>query len=603
MTRTRTTCPYCGVGCGVEARVEGGALIAVAGDEAHPANRGRLCVKGAALAESQHHQPLATQAAIDGRATSWRSAVHEAARRFGKVIAQDGPDAVAFYLSGQLLTEDYYVANKLMKGFIGSGNVDTNSRLCMASAVAAHKRAFGEDVVPVSYDDLEAAELIVLVGSNTAWAHPVIYQRIAAARAARGTKVVVIDPRRTATCDIADLHLPLRPGSDVALFNYLLTWLHDQGHTDQGFVTAHTQGAENTLHSARADVAKAAEHTGLSEATLEAFCELFAARRRTVTLFSQGVNQSDQGTDKANAIINCHLLTGRIGIAGAGPFSMTGQPNAMGGREVGGLATQLAAHMDFGAADRDRVQRFWQAPAVAYGPGLKAVDLFDAMAAGTIKAVWIMGTNPAVSLPDSGRIAQALERCATVIVSDCAIDTDTARYADVFLPALGWGEKDGTVTNSERVISRQRALRPATGTAQADWATICEFARALGFRRGFNFESPAEIFREHAALSAFENDGDRQFDLGPLAALSDDEYDALPPTRWPLNGPAFPEQRYSTASGRAQLVPVTQQPLASEAADTFILNSGRLRDQWHTMTRTGHTPRLFAHTGRPSIAL
>ncbi|MEM7525388.1 MAG: molybdopterin-dependent oxidoreductase, partial [Pseudomonadota bacterium] len=458
----RTTCPYCGVGCGVVATIGDDGAVAIKGDPVHPANLGRLCSKGTALGDTLSAATRLSEPLVDGAPAGWGDAIGLIAQRFGDAVRDYGPGSVAAYLSGQMLTEDYYVANKLFKGFLGSSNVDTNSRLCMASAVVGHKRAFGEDLVPVIYEDLERADLVILVGSNLAWCHPVLFQRLVAARKARGTKVVVVDPRRTATCEIADLHLPLRPGTDVALFNGLLAHLDRNGAIDWDAAKTYATGCDDARAAATEDapsLAATAEACGLTTAEVGAFFALVQGHARTVTAFSQGVNQSSRGVDKANAILNFHLATGRFGRPGAGPFSVTGQPNAMGGREVGGLANQLAAHMDFAPEDVDRVRRFWDAPKMATAPGYKAVDLFAAAARGEIKALWVMATNPAVSLPDAGLVSAALDACPFVVVSDCYGDSDTARYADVLLPATGWSEKDGTVTESDRVISRQRALR------------------------------------------------------------------------------------------------------------------------------------------------
>jgi assimilatory nitrate reductase catalytic subunit len=407
-------------------------------------------------------------------------------------LLRHGPDAVAFYVSGQLLTEDYYVANKLMKGCLGAANIDTNSRLCMSSSVAGHKRAFGSDTVPGCYEDLEEADVVVLVGSNLAWCHPVLYQRILAARERRAGKpsLVVIDPRRTTTCDVAETHLPLKPGSDTALFNGLLVHLYQQNRLDPEFLDEHVAGfwsAYQTAKEVAPNVPAVAARTGLPESAVAEFYGLWGRTRKVVTVYSQGVNQSAHGSDKVNAIINCHLATGRIGQPGMGPFSVTGQPNAMGGREVGGLANQLAAHMDFAPEDVERVQRFWQAPAIAQGPGLKAVDLFKAVADGKIKALWIMGTNPVVSMPDADQVREALRRCPLVVVSDAVADTDTMRLARIKLPALTWGEKEGTVTNSERRISRQRTFLPPPGEAKPDWWAMTQVARPLGIRGVVSF--------------------------------------------------------------------------------------------------------------------
>jgi len=640
----RTTCPYCGVGCGVLAARAGGEsrpglaqayVPSIAGDPLHPANRGRLCSKGSALAETLGLEGRLLQPRLHGRDTDWDTALDTVAKGFRRIIDQHGPDAVAFYVSGQLLTEDYYVANKLMKGYIGSANIDTNSRLCMSSAVAAHMRAFGEDIVPVSYGDLEVADLIVLVGSNTAWCHPVLHQRIVAAKSKRShLKVVVIDPRRTPTAASANLHVPLKTGSDVALFNGLLLYLHQNGFGDPEFIRTHTQGAGQALTVAdntAGSVTAVSKLCGVSPGVLEDFYEVFAGSPRVVTLFSQGVNQSSAGTDKANSIINCHLLTGRIGRPGAGPLSITGQPNAMGGREVGGLATTLAGHMELDRAEhREIVQGFWRSPSIAAAPGLKAVDLFESIHAGRVKAVWIAGTNPVVSLPNANRARAALSRCELVVVSDCVADTDTTALAHVLLPAAAWGEKDGTVTNSERCISRQRAFMPSPGEARPDWWIFCQVAMRMGFSDGFRFQSPHEIFVEHARLSAAGNHGARAFDIGALGALTRPEYDALTPLRWPVPGPRsgasispdaaltsgsagvmpreqsgqiFSDGRFFHADGRARFVAtVPHAPKHSTDREyPLVLNTGRIRDQWHTMTRTGRSARLMQHAPEPFV--
>ncbi len=609
MTEIRTTCPYCGVGCGLVAGEDG----RLRGDESHPANHGKLCSKGAALAETLDDGARLLRPVVDGIETSWDAALDHVADRFAATIAEHGPDSVAFYVSGQFLTEDYYVANKLMKGFIGSANIDTNSRLCMASTVAGHVRAFGADVVPGIYEDWDEADLVVLVGSNTAWCHPVLYQRLMAARARRGTRVVVIDPRRTATCEAADLHLLLAIGSDVALFAGLLVHLVDSGAVDRPYIDAHCRGFDEAVAAARASVGSldgVAAITQLDPAAIRSFYDLFAATTRVLTVFSQGVNQSSAGTDKVNAIINCHLATGRIGRPGMGPFSVTGQPNAMGGREVGGLANQLAAHMKLDDPDGvDRIRRFWQSPGVATRPGLKAVELFEAVADGRIKALWIAATNPAASMPRADLVRRALATCPFMVVADCW-ETDTTRLADVVLPAAGWSEKDGTVTNSERVISRQRALRPPPGAAKPDWWMFARVAQRLGWASAFAYTRPAEIFREHAALSGFENGGARAFDIGDLATLDDEAYAALDPVRWPVTGGAsggrlFGDGRFVTPDGRASLVATPFRPPAQGAnrKQPYLLNTGRIRDQWHTMTRTGSVARLMSHQDEPFLDL
>jgi assimilatory nitrate reductase catalytic subunit len=589
----KTTCAYCGVGCGIVATPTGERTAEIKGDTDHPANFGKLCSKGTHLGETIGLEGRLLHPMIGSERVGWDEALDLVASRFAKTIAEHGPDSVAFYVSGQLLTEDYYVANKLMKGFIGSGNIDTNSRLCMASAVAAHVRAFGEDVVPCSYSDLDEADLIVLVGSNTAWCHPVIWQQIEAAREKRGTKLIVIDPRRTETAERADLHLAIAPDSDVMLFAGLLHELRRSFRLDGSYMANHVTVPPGFWDNPPKDVAKTCD---IPPADLQKFYDMVADHPRTVTLFSQGVNQSTSGTDKANAIINVHLATGRIGKPGAGPFSITGQPNAMGGREVGGMASMLAAHLGFGDEDRDRAQRFWASPTICPGPGLKAVDMFDAMAKGKIKAVWIMATNPAVSMPDAGMARVALANCPFVVVSDCIAETDTGRYAQVKLPALGWGEKDGTVTNSERMISRQRGFLAEPGDAKPDWWALAEVAKRIGWRDAFSWSHQSEIFAEFAAMTRFENDGARLLTIPEVA-----DYDGLQPFQWGGASP-FADGRYPTSDGKARMVPVAYAPRNDTTRPYPLhLNTGRYRDQWHTMTRTGLSPKLSQHRREPLV--
>jgi assimilatory nitrate reductase catalytic subunit len=615
----RTTCPYCGVGCGVLAAPDGRGGAAISGDTEHPANFGRLCSKGAALGETlgltgrllhpMLRQQDGTLARID-----WDQALGRVADGFARTIERHGPDAVAFYLSGQLLTEDYYVANKLMKGFIGSANVDTNSRLCMSSSVAGHRRAFGADTVPGLYEDLDQADLIVLVGSNAAWCHPVLFQRMQKNRSERGAKLVVIDPRRTATADEADLFLSLAPGMDTALFSGLLAHLADGDWLDHDYVEKHTSGFAAALERSREigpERGAVSRLTGLREADIGHFYELFTATTKVVTCYSQGVNQSAQGTDKVNAIINCHLATGRIGRPGMGPFSLTGQPNAMGGREVGGLANMLAAHMNFSPAEIDRVRRFWHAPNIATHEGRKAVDMFDAIGRGEIKALWVMATNPAVSLPRAGAVREALGKLELFVVSENVLSNDTVNSgAHILLPAAAWAEKDGTVTNSERCISRQRRFLPLPGEARPDWWMVTQVARRMGYADEFPYESTADIFREHAALSAFENGGTRDFDLGALMRINNEAFDAIEPVTWPMrDGQSYEETRFFadgrffTADRKARFVAPEIPALRANASDDypFILNTGRVRDQWHTMTRTGSSPRLALHMPEPFV--
>ncbi|WP_372881036.1 molybdopterin-dependent oxidoreductase [Psychromonas sp.] len=617
---TKTTCAYCGVGCGVEAKPNKQGLLDIRGDQEHPANYGRLCSKGMALGETVIHEGRLLTPEIKGIKSNWEDALNVVADKFSQTIEEHGPDSVAFYVSGQLLTEDYYLANKLMKGFIGSGNIDTNSRLCMSSSVAGHKRAFGADVVPVCYDDLEKTDMVVITGSNLAWCHPVLFQRLKAAKQARPDLfIVVIDPRKTASCEIADLHLAIQPGADVALFNGLLAYLADNHVTDKDYIDQYTQGFDRTLASALEecrDLDDFLKRLGITAAQLDIFYNRFALTEKVMTIYSQGVNQSSQGTDKVNSILNCFLATGRIGKEGMGPFSVTGQPNAMGGREVGGLANTLAAHMEFGnIEDHLRISDFWKTKKLATKPGLKAIDLFDAINDGKVKAVWIMATNPVVSLPDSNKIKAALEKCPLVVVSDCIKETATSAFADVLLPAQGWSEKSGTVTNSERRISRQRRILPTPGLGKPDWWIISEVAKKMGFAGAFDYHHEGEVFDEYVKMTALGNrEGHlRALNLIGLADLSAADYHKLSPQQWPVleyqktqvNQRLFTDNLFFTASKKAQLIPVSHQSPLSSCCEgyPFVLNSGRIRDQWHTMTRTGLSSRLSAHLPEPFVTM
>ncbi|MFA0067847.1 molybdopterin oxidoreductase family protein [Vibrio breoganii] len=613
----KTTCAYCGVGCGIEARPKHSGELEIRGDKEHPSNYGKLCTKGIALGETVIHDGRLlspTQKTDRGdKALSWEDATTMVAERFAQTIQEHGPDSVAFYVSGQLLTEDYYVANKLIKGFMGTANIDSNSRLCMASSVVGHKRAFGSDTVPVCYEDLEQAEMVVIVGSNLAWCHPVLFQRLRTAKQENPSlKIVVVDPRKTDTCELADTHLPIESGSDVALFNGLLAHLIQQDSLDHEFISSHTDHFEETIHSALSEQ-NIEQVTGLTEQQLIQFYSEFANTDKVITIYSQGVNQSSSGSDKVNAILNCHLATGKIGKAGCGPFSVTGQPNAMGGREIGALANTLTAHMEFDNPEHlQLVSDYWQTDTLATQPGLKAIDMFDAIDSGKIKAVWIMATNPMVSLPNSDKIRSALEKCPLVVVSDCIADTETSRLADVVLPAQGWSEKSGTVTNSERRISRQRRILPSPGEAKPDWWIISQVAHRMGFKEAFDYIHEGEIFSEYAKLTTLGNDNfERDLNLIGLTQLDDKGYSQLKPQQWPVtelqhqvvNQRLFSDGQFYTPNKRARFVAVNYQaPLAkTDAKHPLILNSGRVRDHWHTMSRTGLSPKLAEHTTEPFV--
>ncbi|MBA3598024.1 MAG: molybdopterin-dependent oxidoreductase [Methylibium sp.] len=663
MRETRSTCPYCGVGCGVIIESEDAQITGVRGDPEHPANFGRLCSKGSTLhltasapitRQTRLLQPL--RRAERGGAlqpVGWDAALDEATERFASTIEQHGPDAVGFYLSGQLLTEDYYVFNKLAKGLIGTNNVDTNSRLCMSSAVAGYKATLGADAPPACYDDLHHAHTVFIAGSNTAWAHPVLFRRLEDARRANpGMKLIVVDPRRTETAECADLHLPLLPGTDVALFHGLLHLLMWEGLTDAAYIAAHTRGFTALRDRVREFTPKSvAQICGLKEEAIVQAARWFGGltdngdpqqRTPTLSLYCQGLNQSTSGTDKNAALINLHLATGQIGKPGSGPFSLTGQPNAMGGREVGGLANLLSAHRDLANPQhRAEVAALWGVADVPAAPGKSAVEMFQAAADGEIKALWITCTNPAQSMPDQAVVRRALERCAFVVLQEAFATTATAAYADLLLPATTWGEKDGTVTNSERRISRVRPAVAAPGAARHDWAAAVDFARRLEARlprripeaakhpapidiplsagaQGdarratggadlvatlFPYATPESVWNEHR-----ESTRGRDLDITGL----DYAHLERAPAQWPcpkgqVTGKVrlYADGVFPTADGRARFADMPYRPVAEprDARFPFSLTTGRLRDQWHGMSRTGTLGLLFGHVPEPAIEL
>jgi assimilatory nitrate reductase catalytic subunit len=614
MQETKSTCPYCGVGCGVVIESEGPQIIGVRGDPDHPANFGRLCSKGSTLALTAAqpitlHQRL-LQPRLHGQNVDWDTALETAAERFAAIATEHGPDALGFYVSGQLLTEDYYAFNKLAKGLLGTNNIDTNSRLCMSSAVAGYKATLGADAPPCSYEDLDLAGTVFIAGSNMAWAHPILFRRLEAARQANpAMKVVVADPRRTETAAFADLHLPLLPGTDVALFNGLLHLLLWEGLTDHAFIAEHTNGFEALRERVRECTPRqTALICGVSESSLVQTARWFA-QGPTLSLYCQGLNQSSHGTANNAALVNLHLATGQIGRPGAGPFSLTGQPNAMGGREVGGLANLLSAHRDLAnPAHRAEVAALWGLPDVPAKPGKTAVEMFQAAADGEIKALWIACTNPAQSLPDQATVQRALQRAEFVVLQEAFATTATAAHAHLLLPASSWGEKEGTVTNSERRISRVRAAVAPPGQARHDWQIAVAFAQRLErrLRPGqptlFPYTSAESLWLEHR-----ESTRDRDLDITGLSyALLDD----AGPQQWPqpegaAQGQArlYTDGRFATPDGKARFFDAAYQPVA-EARDAhypFSLNSGRLRDQWHGMSRTGTLGRLFGHAPEPTL--
>ncbi|MFC3685104.1 nitrate reductase [Hydrogenophaga luteola] len=623
MTETRSTCPYCGVGCGVIIESDGPQISGVRGDPDHPANFGKLCTKGSTLhltatpaitRQTRLLQPLLRQQRGQAPvALGWDAALDRVASEFGRIVREHGPDAVGFYISGQLLTEDYYVFNKLAKGLIGTNNVDTNSRLCMSSAVAGYKLTLGADAPPACYDDVNHAQCLFIVGSNAAYAHPILFRRIEAAKQNNpGMKVIVADPRRTDTAEQADLYLPLLPGTDVMLFHGLLHIMLWEGWTDASYIAAHTNGFNELkalVRECTPDVV--AQTCGLKKEDLFTAAQWFAQSPATLSLYCQGLNQSSSGTAKNATLINLHLATGQIGKPGAGPFSLTGQPNAMGGREVGGLANLLSAHRDLAnPAHRAEVAALWGVADVPSKPGKTAVEMFQAAADGEIKALWIACTNPAQSMPDQATVRRALQRAEFVVVQEAFATAATCDFADLLLPATTWGEKEGTVTNSERRISRVRAAVPPAGEARHDWRIAVDVARRLeaqlrpGLPTLFPYETPESIWNEHR-----ESTRGRDLDI---TGLSYDMLEQRGPQQWPLReGEKTGRERlyadgvFPTADGKARFSALPYKPVAEqrESRFPFSLTTGRLRDHWHGMTRTGTIGRLFGHVAEPSVQM
>ena len=649
LRETRSTCPYCGVGCGVIIESVGAQITGVRGDTEHPANRGRLCTKGSSLhltaapalaQQVRLLQPMRrARRGAEPEAITWDAALDQAAAGLARVVEAHGPDAIGVYVSGQLLTEDYYVFNKLVKGLIGSNQIDTNSRLCMSSAVAGYKQTLGADAPPACYDDIAQAQTLFIAGSNTAWAHPVLFRRIEDARRANpALRLVVVDPRRTDTAEAADLHLQLLPGTDVALFHGLLHVMLWEGWTDPAYIAAHTQGFDALRDRVRdATPQRVAQVCGLRAQDLITAARWFAGvpdgatqplppgqRSPTLSLYCQGLNQSSSGTAKNAALVNLHLATGQIGRPGAGPFSLTGQPNAMGGREVGGLANLLSAHRDLAnPVHRAEVAALWGVPEVPAQPGRTAVEMFQAAADGAVKALWIACTNPAQSLPDQAMVRRALQRAELVIVQEAFASAATCAWADLLLPASTWGEKEGTVTNSERCISRVRAAVPpprAPGGAdgpRADWAIAAAVGRRLQarWRQGaaprlapgvpdlFAWDSPEAVWNEHR-----ESTRGRDLDITGLSYARLEQA----PEQWPFPAGAaqgrarlYADGVFPTPDGRARFVDDAPRALAEDrdARFPFGLITGRLRDHWHGLTRTGTLGRLYGHVAEPVLQM
>ena len=622
LRETKATCCYCGVGCGVIVESDGEKITGVRGDPDHPANFGRLCTKGSTL-HLTANPVLQQQARVlfpemckargaQREKASWDSSLDFIARKFADTIREHGPDSVGFYISGQLLTEDYYVFNKLSKGLVGTNNIDTNSRLCMSSAVAGYKQTLGADAPPACYEDVDHADVIFIVGSNTAYAHPILYRRIEEARKKNhALKMIVADPRRTDTARDADLFLPIQPGTDVALFNGMLHICLWEGWIDEDYINAHTEGFDELKRTVREYTPKfVAETCGIGEDDLMKAARWFGESKAALSLYCQGLNQSSSGTAKNAALINLHLATRQIGKPGAGPFSLTGQPNAMGGREVGGLANLLSAHRDMGNAEhRAEIARLWGVDDVPATPGKSAVEMFEAVRAGEIKILWIACTNPAQSLPDQKLVREALDKAELVIVQEAYRTTATVGYADVLLPATTWGEKEGTVTNSERRITRFKPVLPKPAETRHDWEIVIDFARRLEALMGkpatiFPYANTEEIWNEHR-----ESTRGRDLDI---TGLSYNILEEQGPQQWPFpEGASEGKKRlyedgvFPTANGRAKFVNTVYKPVAEpvDARFPFHLTTGRLRDQWHGMSRTGTVAQLFSHASEPAVML
>ena len=604
----KTTCCYCGVGCGIVARKDKLGRISVEGDKSHPVNKGILCNKGMNLHHTVNDKSdrllfpeMRYNRNQPRQRVSWEIALERTAAVFKTLINKYGPDSVAFYASGQCLTEEYYVVNKLVKGFIGCNNIDTNSRLCMSSAVAGYKMSLGEDSVPVSYDDIELADCIFVAGANPAWCHPVLWRRVEAARERNpALKIIVSDPRRTQTCAIADIHLQLNPGTDITLHHAIGRCLIEEGNVDPEFITNHTEGFEayRKIVFARS-VTEAAIICGVSENEIRIAASYIGNAKGFLTMWTMGLNQSVVGVNKNLSLINLNLVTGHIGKPGSGPFSLTGQPNAMGGREVGGLSNLLPAHRELtNTQHRNEIERFWQIPlgSINPKPGLTATEMFDALNDGRLKAIWILCTNPLVSLPDVRVAEEGLKKSKFVVVQDVTNKLETLKYADVVLPAAAWSEKEGTMTNAGRYISHLSKITEAPGEALPDSEIICRFARKMRFP-GFDYKNSEEIYLEHAALTK-----------GTSLDISDLNYDILRNRRsvqWPyshgMNGNGTPrlftDKKFYTPSARATIHAVDDGNQSEPVTDLhpLILTTGRVRDQWHTMTKTGKVNKLKQH--------
>ena len=606
METYKSTCCYCGVGCGIVVRKTRDGYISVEGDPDHPSSKGMLCSKGMNL----HYTVMDTSDRLlypqmrwnrqaDLQRVTWDTALERAAAVFKTFIEKYGPDSVGFYASGQCLTEEYYVVNKLIKGFIGSNNIDTNSRLCMSSAVVGYKMALGEDSVPCSYEDIELADCFLIAGSNPAWNHPIVFRRMEAHKAANPrVKFIVVDPRRTDTAKMADLHLQIKPGTDIVLMNAIAKGLISRGYIDENFIKNHTEGYDTyRVKVADRDMREAAKICGISLHDIHQAVEYIGKSKGFISMWAMGFNQSVIGVNKNLALLNLHLITGHIGKPGSGPFSLTGQPNAMGGREVGGLSNLLPAHRNLAdPKHRKEVADFWGVPSLSPKLGFSATEMFEALKDGRMKAIWIMCTNPMVSLPNSNLVEEALKAAKFVVVQDVSNRSDTLAYADLVLPAAAWGEKPGTMTNSERRISHLSQFNEPVGEALPDSEIIVKFAHKMGFGYAFNYQNSAEIYDEHARLTKGTN--------VDISGVSHERLRSQGTLQWPVpsthsNGTPrlFTDGQFFTPSRKAQIKTVPDEnqsePLTPERP--LVLTTGRIRDQWHTMTKTGKVNKLNQH--------
>ena len=610
----KTTCSYCGVGCGIIVTNDSKNGVTVRGDKDHPVNRGMLCSKGMNLhyvandtSDRILYPEMRWSKSHPLERVSWDSAMDRAAAVFSSIIKKHGPDSVGFYISGQCLTEEYYLVNKLVKGFLKTNNIDTNSRLCMSSAVVGYKKTFGEDSVPIAYDDIELADTFLITGANPAWCHPILFRRLEQHKEKNPkVKIIVIDPRRTDTAATADLHIQIIPGTDIILYHALAKCIIERGYTDADFIKNNTENylayRELVLSTS---LEKASKLCGIPVSDIKLAADLIGKAEGFLSLWAMGLNQSAIGVDKNTALLNISLLTGHVGKPGSGPFSLTGQPNAMGGREVGGMANLLAVHKDLGnPSHRQEVADFWGVDSISEKPGLTATEMFDALESGKMKAIWVICTNPLVSLPDSRRVEKALAKAKFVVVQEISHNADTAKHADLLLPAAGWLEKEGTMTNSERRISYLPKGINAPGEALSDVEILLRFAKKMNFN-GFNFNNTEEVYKEYCQMTKNTNIDISYLNYNRLKNEGTFQW-PVPDYGHPGTPRLFTDRKFYTPSQKAIFnLPTAIENTSEQPNDKFpfILTTGRVRDQWHTMTKTGKVSRLMTHTPSPFLEI